>query len=160
MFFTDIQQFTLPYFCENHACTTNHVPRQSDRAIFGTDVHRDIKLFTDFLIQIVDMKIQQAFVEFNTSSPDFARQKAERGYAAVTRSSGEASASVSLFCHESISRMEETGLGKLILSKLIINAAGLSGECCSFRGGMFCCTDISISFSVILSSMVRNTRLG
>ncbi|GDU51193.1 hypothetical protein ExPUPEC61_02149 [Escherichia coli] len=66
MFFTDIQQFNSDIFAKISAlydepCTT---PQRLDFLEFRV-VHDRIKLFTDFLIQIVDMKIQQALVELN-----------------------------------------------------------------------------------------------
>ena len=66
MFFTDIQQFNSDIFAKISAlydepCTT---PQRLDFLEFRV-VHDRIKLFTDFLIQIVDMKIQQALVELD-----------------------------------------------------------------------------------------------
>lgn len=65
MLFADIQQFNSDILRKSVRCTTNHVPRHSDSTFWNSGVHDRIKLFTDFLIQIVDMKIQQALVELD-----------------------------------------------------------------------------------------------
>ena len=66
MLFADIQQFNSDIFAKISALYDEPcaAPERLDFLEFRM-VHDCIKLFTDFLIQIVDMKIQQAFVEFN-----------------------------------------------------------------------------------------------
>ena len=66
MFFTDIQQFNFDIFAKISALYDEPcaAPQRLDFLEFRV-VHDRIKLFTDFLIQIVDMKIQQALVELD-----------------------------------------------------------------------------------------------